>query len=83
MSVSDVVQSNWLGLRAYSGVSRSTKGSIVKKARYGIFLLLVLVGTVYAVVTWTPAGAVVGCIMAASGVLGMFAVQGEERKTDE
>ena len=55
----------------------------MKKVRYGIFLLLVLVGTVYAVVTWTPAGAVVGCIMAASGVLGMFAVQGEERKTDE
>lgn len=85
MSVSGAVQVKCLGPNAYSGTSRSTKGSIVKKnyMRHVAFLLLTMAGVIVAVATWTVTGVVIGGLMAACGALGMLALQREERKADE
>lgn len=51
--------------------------------RQVVFLLLTIAGVIVAVATWTTTGVVIGCLMAAAGALGMFAVQREERQRDE
>lgn len=50
--------------------------------RHVAFLLLVLAGVIVAVATWTVTGVVIGCLMAACGALGMYALRREELETE-